>query len=93
MMLPLPWASIDPQLVLHAEQGAEHIGVEGGGIAVGRLLGNRAGVAFGAGVVDGGVEPTEARDRLIDQLAHIVFVAHVGTDELGLRAERAKLGG
>jgi hypothetical protein len=50
-------------------------------------------VAFGAGVIDGCVEPAEASARLIDQLPHIVFVAHVSTHKLGLRAERAQLRG
>jgi hypothetical protein len=77
--------------MLHAEERAEHIGIEGGGVAVGGLLRHRAGPAFGAGGVDGRVEATEACDGLIDQAAHIVFVAHVRTDEFGLCAEGAQL--
>jgi SnoaL-like domain len=34
-----------------------HIGVEHGGIALGRLLGDRTGMAVGAGIVDGHIEP------------------------------------
>jgi hypothetical protein len=50
-------------------------------------------MAFSAGGVDGGVQAPEARDRPVDQLAHIVFVTHVGANELGLCAEAAQLGG
>ncbi len=48
-------------------------------------------MAFGAGGIDGCIEPTEASDRLIDQLPHSVFVAYVSTDKLGLRTEGAQL--
>ena len=48
-------------------------------------------MAFGAGGIDGCIEPTEASDRLIDQLPHSVFVAYISRDKLGLRAERAQL--
>jgi hypothetical protein len=78
--------------VLQPEHRAEHIGVEHGGVAVGRLLGQRAGPAFGAGIIDGDVDPAEPRDRLIDKAAHIVFTAHVGLDEGGLGAKSAQLG-
>jgi hypothetical protein len=69
-MLPLPWAA-SRQLVLHAQQCAEHIGIEGGGVALGGLLRHRAGLAFRAGVVDGRIQAAEARDRLIDQIADL----------------------
>ena len=74
----------DAQFVLHAQDRAEHIGVERRCIAFGGLLGDRARLAFGAGVVDRDIEPAEACDGLVDQIAHVVFVAHVGVDELGL---------
>src|ERR1700731_3463578 len=76
----------------HAEQRAEHIGIERRGVAVGGLLRHRAGLAFGAGAVDGRIQATEARDGLIDQAAHIVIAAHVGADELRFAAELAQLG-
>src|SRR2546428_11593968 len=79
------------QLMLHAEQRPEHIGVEGGGIGVGGLLRHRTGLAFGAGVVDGRVQPTKARDGPIDQVPHLVLVAHVRAQEFGVSAERAQL--
>src|SRR6266850_33120 len=77
--------------MLHAEQRPEHIGVEGGGIGVGGLLRHRTGLAFGAGVVDGRVQATEACDGLIDQVPHLVLVAHIRAQEFDVGAERAQL--
>ena len=91
-MLPLTLRLHHAQLVLHAEQRAEHIGVEGGGVAFGGLIRDRARLAFGACGIDGGVEPAKARDSLVDQIAHVILVAHVGTDERGFGAEAAQLG-
>src|SRR5206468_2223049 len=79
------------QLMLHAEQRPEHIGVEGGGIGVGGLLRHRTGLAFGAGVVDGRVEPTKARDGPIDQAPHLVLLTHIRAEEFDVSAERAQL--
>jgi len=73
--------------MLHCEQRAEHIGVEGRGIAVGRLLGDRAGVAFGASVVDGDVQPAKSFDRLRDKRAHFILTAHIGAHEFGHGAQ------
>ena len=50
-------------------------------------------MAFGTGGVDGCVEATEAGDRPVNQLAQFVIVAHVGPNELGLRAESPQLRG
>ena len=79
------------QLVLHAEQRTEHVGVEGGRVAVGGLLGHRAGLAFGAGGIDGHIQTAKARDGFVDQAAHIVFVAHIGPYKFRFRAEFAEL--
>ena len=79
-----------PQLVLHAEQHAEHIGIEGSGVTVRALLGHRAGSAFGAGIVDGDVEAAEPGDGFVDQVLHVAFVADVGANEFGFRAKPAK---
>ena len=79
--------------MLHAEERAEHIGIERRGVAVGGLLRHRAGLAFGAGVVDGSIEPTEARDGLIDQARAHRPHGDVGADELGFGAELAQLSG
>ena len=80
-----------PKLVLHAEERAEDIGIEGRGIEVDRLFGHRTGVAFGAGSVHGYVESTKAGDSPVHQFAQFVIVAHVGTNELGLGAQSAQL--
>src|SRR2546421_1249675 len=79
------------QLMLNAEQRPEHVGVEGGSIGVGVLLRHRTGLAFGAGVVDGRVQPTKPRDGLIDQVPHLVLVAHIRAQEFDVSAERAQL--
>jgi hypothetical protein len=74
-----------------AQKRAEHIGVEHPCIAIRRLLGQRAGVSFGAGIVDRDVQPTEAPDSLFDKVAHVVFVTHVRQNESGISAEATKL--
>ena len=91
-MLPAPCALHDPEFVLQAEQGAEHVGVEHRGIAFQRRRGHRPRGALRAGIVDGDIQPAEALDRLIDQATDIVLAAHVGENERGLRAEAAELG-
>ena len=78
-------------LMLHAEQHAEHVGIESGRVALGCLLRHRTGLAFGAGVVDGHVKPAEAGHGLVDQVAHVVFMANVGADEFSLHAAGAEL--
>ncbi len=80
------------QLVLHAEQRTEHVGVEGGRVAFAGLLSHRSRPTFGARGVDGGVDPAEACDGLIDQAGHVVLAAHVGADESRLGTEAAELG-
>ncbi|MDT4912495.1 MAG: hypothetical protein QOC66_1623 [Pseudonocardiales bacterium] len=61
------------------------------GIGFRGLLGDRANLAFGGGIVHRDIETAKPRDGLVDQTANVVFLAHVGVDELGLRAERAQL--
>ena len=77
--------------MLHAEQCAEDVGIEGGSVAFGGLLRYRARLAFGAGAIDGHVQATKPRDCLIDQAAHIVLVPHIGPHKFSFRAEFAKL--
>jgi hypothetical protein len=69
-MLPLHWRLHRAHLMLHAEQHAEHVGVESGRVAFGGLFRHRKGLAFGAGVVDRHVKLAEAGHRLVDQAAH-----------------------
>jgi hypothetical protein len=78
--------------VLHAQDHAEHVGVEGG-VGLRGLLSRWAGLAFGAGVVDGNVEPAEPSDGFVDQILHVALVVNVGADEFCFRTGGAKLGG
>ena len=77
--------------MLHAQDHAENIGVERRRIALRGLVGDRANLAFGAGIVHRDIETTEPRDRLIDQSADVILLANVGVDELRLRTQRAQL--
>ena len=70
--------------MLHAQDHAEDVRVERRGVGVRGLVGDRADLAFGAGVVDRDIESAEPGDGLVDQSADIVLVADVGVDELGL---------
>jgi hypothetical protein len=60
-----------------------------GGHSSGRLLGNRAGAALGAGIVDRHIEPPEALDGLIYQAPHLFVMANIGANKFGLGAKRA----
>src|SRR5438128_333739 len=92
-MLPDPWANIThhAKLMLHAQQCAEDVGVESGSVALGGLFRYGARLAFGAGVIDSHVQTTKPGHCLIDQAAHIVFVAHIGPHKFSFRAESAEL--
>src|SRR4029434_4576685 len=59
---------------------------------IGGLLRHGTGLAFGTGVVDRDVQATEALNGPIDQVPHLVLVAHIRTEELSFSAERAQLG-
>ena len=80
----------DAHFVLHAQDHAENIGVERRGIAFRGLVGDRANLAFGAGVVHRDIEAAKPLDGLVDQSADVVLVADVGMDEFGLGAERTE---
>jgi hypothetical protein len=81
----------DSQLVLQAEQGAEHVGVKHRGIALGGLLGHRPRLAFRAGIVDCGIEAAKPRDRPVYERAHILLAADIGADEVRLDPQAAQL--
>ena len=66
---------------------AENIRVERRGIAFGGLVGDRADLAFGTGIVHRNIETTKPRDGLVDQSADVILLADVGVDELGFRTE------
>src|SRR6266446_5808019 len=81
----------DARFVLHAQEYAENIGVERRGIAFRGLLRDRAGFAFGAGIIDRDIETPEALDGAVDETTDIVFLAHIGLDEFGFGTERTEL--
>ena len=54
------------------------------------MFGHWAWVAFGACIVDGHVKSPKALYGLIDKVAHVVLMTHVGADKLGFHAKRAK---
>src|SRR6266852_2428064 len=76
--------------MLHAQQRAENVGIEGGCVALGGLLRHRTGLAFGSGRVYSHVQTTEARHGLIDQVSYVVLVAYIGIHVLRLRVESAE---
>jgi hypothetical protein len=69
----------------------EHIGIEGRGIGLGRLLGSRSRLSFGTSVVRGNIEAAKALDRLVDEIAHVTFVADVGAQDFRFGAKSAQL--
>ena len=92
-MLPLPCACITRISCFMLEQHTEHIGIEGGRVALGGLLLHRTGRAFGAGIADGHIEPAEPSYGLVDQVADFVFMANVSADEFSFHAEAPELPG
>lgn len=79
-------------LVLHAEQRAEHIGVESRGIALGGLVDDEAGLALRAGGVHRGVDPTEAGDGLVDERGDLAIPTDIRLDEERVAADRLEFG-
>src|ERR1700730_10063880 len=77
--------------MLHAQECAENVGIEGGRVAVRGLLRHRAGLAWGSGGVYSHIQATEARHGLIDQVSYVVLVAHIGIHIFRLRVESAEL--
>jgi hypothetical protein len=78
--------------VLEAQHRAKNIGVEDRPVAVRGLTAQRAGLAFGARIVDRDIETPETRDRTVDEVAHVVFFSDIGADEFRLGAGTTKLG-
>jgi hypothetical protein len=77
-------------LVLQTEDGAEHVGVEGRRIGLGRLFGQRSRLPFGTSVVDGDIQAAKALDGLVDEIAHVVLVADIRTHELRFGTQSAQ---
>ena len=76
--------------VLQAQDGDEHVGIERRGIGLGGLFGQWAGLAFGTSVVDGDIQATKALDRLVNEIAHVVFAADIGAHEFRFGAKSAQ---
>src|SRR5277367_1153441 len=75
------------QLMLETEQGAEHIGVEGGGVVLNGLIDDRPGLSLRAGVVDGRIEAPESGHGLVNQMPDFFLVPYIGLYENGLGTE------
>jgi hypothetical protein len=54
---------------------------------------NGAELALEPGVVHRNVGTAESCDRVVDEIADLVFLRHIGPNELCLGAERSQLGG
>src|SRR5258705_10678347 len=78
--------------MLHAQERAEHVRIEGGRVALGGLLRQWTGLAFGTGGIDRDIQPAKPFDRLIDEATHLVLVAYIGGEEFGLSAQVAEFG-
>src|SRR6266851_6826562 len=76
--------------MLHTQQRAEHVGVEGRCVALGTLRRYGARFAFSAGSIDGHIQATKPCDRLVNQAAHLVLVAHIGAKKLGFGSQLAE---
>ncbi len=78
--------------MLQAQQGAQHIGIEGRGVALGGLVDDRSRLSLGAGIVDGRIETAETGYGLVDQVADFIVVTDVGLDECDFGAELPEFG-
>jgi hypothetical protein len=77
--------------VLHAQEYADDVRVmDGLEIFDGGVL-DGAEIALEAGVVHGNIETAESRDRFVDEVANVVFLRHVGPNELCLGAKRSQV--
>src|SRR3977135_1829157 len=70
------------KFVLHAQQRAEHVGLERRRVAVRSLLRHWAGHPFRTRSVYGDIQTAKPFHGLVDQVTYVVFAAHIGTDEL-----------
>src|SRR5271170_1907431 len=79
-----------PNLVLHAQQHAKHVGVEDRLIVLNGYISSRADNTFCASVIDGNIEASETRDSLVDQILDVVFVTHIRADKFRFRSGGAQ---
>ena len=90
-MLPPALGLHGAHFVLHAQDHAEDVGLEGLVEGLRSLVGDRAGQAFRGGVVHGDVKTTKPRDGLVDHSAQVILLTDIGVDELCVRTEGAQL--
>ena len=88
-MLPFFLWQHHAKFVLHAQQCAEHVGIERCHVVVRSLLRHRAGHAFRTGSVYSDIQMAKSFHGLVDQVAYVFFAPHIGTDELRFRARFA----
>src|SRR5271154_3604503 len=91
MMLPEPCGCITRSSCFKLRSVPSTLVLEHPCIAVGCLLGQRAGFSFGAGIVDRDIQSAKAPDSLFDKIVHVVFVTHVCQNESSFRSETTKL--
>ena len=68
-----------PNLVLHTQQNAKHIGVEDRSVVLDSYIGGRTNNTFCAGVVDCDIETAETSDGLVDQILDVILMTNIGT--------------
>src|SRR5216683_8112355 len=82
-ILPLPCACITRISCFMLSSTPSTFGIEGGRVALRCLLRHWTGLTFGAGVVDGHIEPAKAGHGLVDQVAaDFVFEVCCGLQKL-----------
>src|ERR1700687_649374 len=73
--------------MLHAQQHAQYIGIERGRVKLCCLLGYESPRPLSRSVVDGNVQAAKMLDRLIHQVAHVLFNAYICANKLSLGPE------
>lgn len=68
--------------MFYAQYHAQYVRIEGGGIRLRRLVGDGAALALSSRVVDGDIQSAKSLYDLVNEVAHFIFVANVGADEL-----------
>jgi hypothetical protein len=56
------------------------------------LIGHWPRTALGSGIVDSNIQPAEPLYRLVDKVANLILLTHVGLHELGLGAKATQFG-
>jgi hypothetical protein len=78
--------------MLHAEQRTQDVCIESRSVGFSRLFRDRAGLTLSPRAIDGNVQTTNARDGLIYQIPHFIFITDVRVNKNGLGSEPLQLG-